>query len=83
MATGMVDTWANSDVLGPIYPFVGMEGILAFVCIAFWLTWHIWQIRSENREFREDLEKIRQRGGVGRILDDESTLAQEEDSIQD
>ena len=73
MATGMVENWANSDVLGPIYPFVGTEFVLAIVGIAFWIGWHIWQISSESTEFAEDIEKIKQRGGVGKVLDDEST----------
>ncbi|MGI9317181.1 MAG: hypothetical protein ACR2QW_07635 [bacterium] len=72
MATGMVDNWVNVDALGPIYPFVGTETLLAILGIAFWIIWHIWQIKGENVEFKKDLEKINQRGGVGNVLDEES-----------
>jgi hypothetical protein len=72
MNTGLVDNWLNIDTFGPIYPFVGTEGILAFVGIAFWVGWHIWQIREENAEFKQDLENIQKRGGVDKVLDEET-----------
>lgn len=73
MSTGLVDNWLNIDTFGPIYPFVGTEGILAFVGIASWIVWHIWQIRKENAEFKEDIENINQQGGPGKVLDAESS----------
>jgi len=72
MSTGLVDNWLNLDTFGPIYPFVGTEGVLAFVGIAFWIIWHILQIRKENAEFKEDLENIRKQGGPGKVLEDEA-----------
>ena len=72
MATGMVDNWVNVDTFGPIYPFVGGEVLLALLGIAFWIIWHIWQIKGEAAEFNNDLEKINQRGGVGKVLDEEA-----------
>ena len=72
MATGMIENWVNIDQYGPIYPFVGTELMLTFLGLAFWIIWHIWQMRDESREFQEDVEKIRQRGGVGAVLDAES-----------
>ncbi len=72
MATGMVENWVNVDVTGPIYPFVGTEFLLVIIGLAFWIIWHIWQIKEENAEFREDVEKINKRGGIGKVLDDES-----------
>ena len=72
MATGPVDNWVNIDTFGAIYPFVGTEMMLAIVGFAFWIIWHIWQFKAESREFKEDVEKIKQRGGVGAVLDAEA-----------
>ena len=71
MNTGLVDNWLNVDTFGPIYPFVGMEGLMAIVGIAFWIGWHIIQIRKENTEFKQDVENINAKGGVDKILADE------------
>ena len=48
MSTGLVENWANVDSMGAIYPFTGSEGFLVVLGLAFWIIWHIWQIRSEN-----------------------------------
>ena len=71
MATGMVDNWLNVDALGPIYPFVGTEILLTLLGLAFWIIWHIWQIKEETAEFNADIENINKRGGVGKVLDEE------------
>jgi len=78
MATGLVDNWLNIDTFGPIYPFVGTEGILAFVGIAFWLLWHVIQIMREIREFNGDLENIRTKGGVDQVLAEEAEREQKD-----
>jgi len=54
MSTG-IETW-NTNLLevSEVYPFVGTEGILAFVGIASWIIWHIIQIRSENKALAEE-----------------------------
>jgi hypothetical protein len=71
MSTGLVDNWLNVDTFGPIYPFVGTEGFLAIVGIACWIVWHIWQIKDESREFQQDLDNIKKKGGPGAVLDEE------------
>ena len=71
MATGLVDNWVNVDAFGPIYPFVGTEGLLAILGIAFWIIWHIIQLKAESREFKEDVSNINSRGGVSAVLDAE------------
>lgn len=71
MATGMVDNWVNVDTFGPIYPFVGTEVLLTILGFAFWIIWHIWQMKGEAVEFSSDLDKIKQRGGVDAVLDAE------------
>lgn len=54
MSTG-IETW-NQNLLdiGPMYPFVGLEGLLVIIGLASWIIWHIWQIRMENRIYDQD-----------------------------
>lgn len=73
MATGVVDNWLNIDTFGAIYPFVGTEVFLAILGYAFWIIWHIWQIKKENAEFQADIENIKKQGGPGKVLDDEAS----------
>ncbi len=72
MATGMVENWANVDVAGPIYPFVGSEVLLVVVGLAFWIGWHIIQLKEESSELESDVDKISQSGGIGEYLDKHS-----------
>ncbi len=71
MSTGLVDNWLNIDTFGPIYPFVGSEGFLAVLGIAFWIIWHVWQMKKEKAEFEKDIENIQKMGGPGKVLEDE------------
>lgn len=60
MATTEVTSWAvDLSTLGPIYPFVGTEMLWWILGLAFWIGFHVWQIRSENRALKEDMLKLR------------------------
>jgi hypothetical protein len=60
MATTEVTTWAvDLATLGPIYPFVGSEKLLVLVGLAFWIGFHVWQMRVENRAYTDDMSKLR------------------------
>ena len=72
MSTGLVDNWLNIDTFGPIYPFVGTEMLLTILGFAFWIGWHIWQLKKESAEFKEDIENINKQGGPGKVLDGEA-----------
>ena len=72
MATGPVDNWLNIDTFGAIYPFIGTEMLLTVAGFAFWLIWHVLQLRKENEEFAKDIENINKQGGPGAVLDDEA-----------
>lgn len=61
MSNGVLD-WVNLDVIGPIYPFVGTEGILVAAAVVFWIWWHVRCIRDENREMNEAVELYRRIG---------------------
>jgi hypothetical protein len=78
MATGAVDNWLNVDAFGAIYPFVGTEVLLAILGYAFWIIWHIWQIKKENAEFKGDIENINRQGGPGKVLEDEARREMED-----
>ena len=54
MSTGL-ETWNQSILdIGPAYPFVGTEVLLSIIGIAFWIIWHIIQIKSENKVIDEE-----------------------------
>jgi hypothetical protein len=60
MATTEVTSWAvDLATLGPIYPFVGSEKMWVLLGLAFWIGFHIWQMRAENRAYADDLSKLR------------------------
>lgn len=55
MSTTAVETWgADISLIGAIYPFVGSEFILWIVGLAFWLGFHVWQMRHEAVELESD-----------------------------
>jgi hypothetical protein len=58
MSTG-VETW-NQNLLdiGPMYPFPGFEGLLAFLGIASWILWHVIQMRMEMRVHEEEEQEF-------------------------
>lgn len=55
MSTTMVESWAvDLANVGPIYPLVGSEAIWVILGVAFWIIWHVWQIRFETKTYNED-----------------------------
>ena len=58
MSTNGITSWAvDLKDVGAIYPFQGSETILVILGLAFWIGWHIWQIRHESAELAD--EKLR------------------------
>ncbi len=61
MSTNGMTSWAvDLKDVGAIYPFQGTETLLVALGVAFWIGWHIWQIRHENAELAA--EKARASG---------------------
>lgn len=59
MTTGSFTDWAGSIAdIGPIYPFVGTEFILFLIGMAFWVAWHIVQIKGETARLKEDEDRF-------------------------
>jgi len=54
-ATGLIQSWAgNPQEVGPLYPFVGSEGLMFGICVFLWLLWTGWQMRFENAGYRRE-----------------------------
>ena len=65
MSTTIVESWAvDIAALGPIYPFVGSEGLMVLLAVAAWIAWHIWQLRHEKKEEEEMLRLLREHDGA-------------------
>jgi hypothetical protein len=60
-STTEVTSWAiDIAPVGPIYPFVGSEGLLFILGLIFWVAFHIVQLRRENKSYDDaetELEK--------------------------
>lgn len=64
-----IETWETNPVeVGPLYPGVGSELVLYVICVAAWISWTIWQMKLENRTYRDQSDSIRQQG-LETILD--------------
>ena len=63
MSTNGMENWAvDLKNIGAIYPFQGSETLLVILGLAFWIGWHVWQIRHENAT----LESEKKRGTAER-----------------
>ena len=70
----MIESWKQPLAeIGPIYPFAGTEWLLLVACVAFWLGWTIWQIRSEKAEHARAAGFLREGRGP-RERDDHAEL---------
>ncbi len=59
MSTNGMTSWAvDLKDVGAIYPFQGTETLLVIIGLAFWIGWHIWQIRHENRELEAEVKRL-------------------------
>ncbi len=63
MTTGSFENWAGTIAdIGPIYPFVGTETALVIAGLAYWIAWHVVQLKREAAKLKEEDEKFRSRG---------------------
>jgi hypothetical protein len=71
MAT--ITDWSTTTFadLGPIYPWVGSEGVMAWVGIALWIAWHIIQAKRENRAYDEQVKRFGDAESLRKIVDKE------------
>jgi hypothetical protein len=75
MTTGNFTNW-DGDLLqiGPIYPFVGWEGIMALIALIVWIVWHILQLRAENRQHEEEAANLRRTGNLQKAVEAEQPV---------
>jgi hypothetical protein len=74
MSTG-IESWdGNMLDLGPLYPFVGSEGIMVIIAVIFWIGWHVLQIRMENRTHDETAARLRQAGNLQKAVEAEQPV---------
>ena len=60
MSTTGISSWAvDIGQVGAIYPFQGTEFILFLAGVAFWIIWHIVQLRQEDRTYEDDLRHLK------------------------
>jgi hypothetical protein len=58
MSTNGMTSWAvDLKDVGAIYPFQGTETLLVIIGVAFWIGFHVWQIRHENAELDAERRK--------------------------
>jgi hypothetical protein len=75
MSTGNFENWDGNVLdLGPLYPFVGFEGLMVVILIAAWIAWHIAQMVGENRELDERVRQLKQSGALQKALDSERVI---------
>ena len=70
MSTNGLTSWAvDLKDIGAIYPFQGTETILVIAGLAFWVLWHIVQIRQENADFRYDEQHANKKELIDKAID--------------
>jgi len=75
MSTGNFANWdGNVMDIGPIYPFVGWEGLMVVLAVIFWVGWHVMQIKMENRQVDEETTALSKQGNLQKALDAERPI---------
>ena len=58
MSTG-IESWTPVKEVAALSPFGGGEVLLTIIAVVLWIGWHIWQIKSENSNYDEQVSKLR------------------------
>lgn len=53
---GMIDWAVDLKDIGAIYPFQGTEFLLFIIGMAFWIWFHVMQLRNEATEVRHEMD---------------------------
>jgi hypothetical protein len=71
MSTIGIESWAvDLNDVGAMYPFQGTEVVMVVAAVAFWIVWHVLQMRQESAEIAEVM-LADQKGDKARALIDE------------
>lgn len=57
MSTG-IDSYGDLGSISTLFPFAGSEIVLVILTLLGWIGFHVWQIRTENNEYREALAEL-------------------------
>ena len=75
MSTGNFDNWDGNVLdLGPLYPFVGFEGLMVVVLVVLWAAWHIAQMVGEGRDLENRVRQLRQSGELQKAVESERVI---------
>ena len=71
MSTG-IESWSAEGLseVTALYPFVGSEVLLTIVGVIVWIGWQVWQIKSENNTYDEQIGKL-QGGALTKAISEE------------
>ena len=58
MSTGL-ESWTPVKEVAALSPFSGGEVLLTIIAVVLWIGWQIWQIKSENSSYDEQVAKLR------------------------
>lgn len=73
MSTGNFENWTGTITdIGAIYPFVGSEFLLFIIGMAFWIGWHIWETKNENKTYDEEVKKFGSAETLKKLVGEES-----------
>jgi len=57
MSTNGMTNWAvDLKDVAAVYPFQGSEFIMVIAAVAFWIIWHVLQLRGEATEVSHEME---------------------------
>lgn len=71
MSTIGYASWAvDLQDVGAIYPFQGTEGIMVVLGVAFWIGWHVLQIRQEEAEIAAEMKAEKREDAARKLIDD-------------
>ena len=57
MSTNGMTSWAvDLKDVAAVYPFQGSEFLLYIIGLAFWILWHVAQMRQEATEVEHEME---------------------------
>ena len=57
MSTGL-ESWTPVKEVAALSPFSGSEFILTIIAVVLWIVFHIWQLKSENNAYDEQVSKL-------------------------
>jgi hypothetical protein len=71
MSTIGLDSWAvDLKDVGAIYPFQGTEVLMVIIGVAFWIGFHVIQMRQEAEEIAEEMQDDKRGDRAKEMIDD-------------